>query len=333
MAPTASASKRRSGSRRFAISDITSRRSPARATPIPSCRPSPSLRANRCRLDDVARALDGADLVVVENLVSLPAERRAPVTPSIACCMVGARSFAITTCPGSATCVHELRRPAIKRPGATSRSTISLGDELTRAGHRRDARCATPFDCAPAAGSQSGRRDHRLALDERVVIVMPTRAIPRKNVAGALASPSRSDATLWLLGPAEDGFDDALDDYSPPPACASCVACHGASTSTTPTRRVTWSSCPPRGRGLATRARVGDPSSSARRLPLPGTRRDPRISVFVSSISRMRRPSAASLTTPDEGSSDHNLALAVQHFNVADLPGRLATVLEAVGIK
>ena len=40
---------------------------------------------------------------------------------------------------------------------------------------------------------------------------MPTRALPRKNVEGALAMCESLDAVFWLLGPAEDGYESTLD--------------------------------------------------------------------------------------------------------------------------
>jgi glycosyltransferase involved in cell wall biosynthesis len=46
--------------------------------------------------------------------------------------------------------------------------------------------------------------------NERLVL-MPTRALPRKNVAGALELCEEIDAVLWLLGPAEDGYDQELE--------------------------------------------------------------------------------------------------------------------------
>ena len=40
---------------------------------------------------------------------------------------------------------------------------------------------------------------------------MPSRALPRKNVEGALALCEALDAVFWLLGPAEDGYEATLE--------------------------------------------------------------------------------------------------------------------------
>src|SRR5438093_1078255 len=69
---------------------------------------------------------------------------------------------------------------------------------------------------APTGDRDAARAELGFAADE-LVVLQPTRAIPRKNVPGgfrfaeALAGfvPDRP-VVYWLTGPAEDGYDRAL---------------------------------------------------------------------------------------------------------------------------
>lgn len=47
--------------------------------------------------------------------------------------------------------------------------------------------------------------------DDEVVVAHPVRAIERKNLPAAIALTEALDATYWLLGPAEEGYQDELD--------------------------------------------------------------------------------------------------------------------------
>jgi glycosyltransferase involved in cell wall biosynthesis len=67
------------------------------------------------------------------------------------------------------------------------------------------------FDVDPPRGRRQATRE-RLGIrpDERLLL-QPTRAIARKNVAGGLELAAKIGATYWLLGPAEDGYGPELE--------------------------------------------------------------------------------------------------------------------------
>ena len=64
-------------------------------------------------------------------------------------------------------------------------------------------------------------------------MLQPTRAIPRKNVAGGIAVAAELDAIYWLLGPAEDGFGPELDVLVAGAGCPVVLGTPGESAGTT----------------------------------------------------------------------------------------------------
>ncbi len=73
------------------------------------------------------------------------------------------------------------------------------------------------FDLAPHPGDRQATRTSFGFAPDDLVLVQPNRAIPRKNVPGAIAFADAlatilSDRAvhLWITGPAEDGYDDVF---------------------------------------------------------------------------------------------------------------------------
>lgn len=166
----------------------------------------------------VAIALDGADLVVAENICSLP------INPSASY----AASDALAHHPGRVVFHHhdlpwQRAEPAAIRglppdlPGALHVVVNDRSrDELAPRGITALTIHNTfDFD-APIGDRDAARADLGFAADE-LVVLQPTRAIPRKNVPGglrfaeALAGlvPERP-VVYWLTGPAEDDYDREL---------------------------------------------------------------------------------------------------------------------------
>jgi hypothetical protein len=275
-------------------------------------------------LKELSGALGDADLVVVENLVSLPLNTTARDTLYKA--LDGRRAlFRHHDLPWQRE--QWRNEPAPRNQDQWLHVTINDLSRQKLADRGIDAvTIRNTFDCAPPRGR---REETRAALDVGVerLVLMPTRAIPRKNVAGGLSLAHALDATFWLLGPAEDGYDDELETLlssakvrivrGMPPGFSVHDAYAAADLVVMPS---TWEG-------------FGNPvlESATHRRPLAvypyPVLREIRGFGFhffdlddVTAIDRF-------LNEPHEEHFDHNAAIAREHFNVADLPRRLAPLL------
>jgi glycosyltransferase involved in cell wall biosynthesis len=158
---------------------------------------------------DVRRALEGIEVVVVENLCSLP------LNPPAA-------QVVAETCSGRPTILHHHDLPW-QRPHLShfppppddpawrhvTINRLSQGELATRG--IEAVTVYNAFDPDPPAGR---RRAVRRALgvdDSDRLVLQPTRALPRKRVEAALALTEALGGVYWLLGPAEDGFGPELE--------------------------------------------------------------------------------------------------------------------------
>lgn len=272
--------------------------------------------------------LGDADLVVVDNLCSLPVNRA--VGETVAGYLAG--------------------RPAVLRhhdlPWERSRYAdvdgwppddpawwhVTINDLARQALAARRGIAATTiyhgFDIRPPLRRRSAVR-RRLGVDGRLVL-QPTRAIARKNIDIGLALAEELGATYWLTGPAEDGFAAELDRLLGraqvpvrrrlPPGVDMAGAYAACDAVVLPS---SWE-----GFGLpliesALHRRpiaVGD-FPVARELAAYGFRWFP-----ASDPALLRRWAAA----PDPDLLDHNEAVARQHFGLDALAGRIDSLLSGV---
>ena len=281
------------------------------------------------RVADLDAALDGVDLVIVENLASLPLNLAA----RDALYRVLDRRLAIFH-------HHDLpwqREHLAHLDGPFDRDGwyhVTINELSRRQLAERGIDAVTimnSFDCDPLLGD---RRSARAAIDvdHEVVVLMPTRAIPRKNVPGALTLCRELGATFWLLGPAEDGYGPALETL--------------LAESGVPVRR-----------GLPAGLDVADAYAACDLVVMPSiwegfgnpvlesvTHRRP-LALHPYPVAREIIAHgfeffglddvdgiARFINAPDPEHFERNLRIAREHFSESDLPRRLTTLLSALTI-
>jgi glycosyltransferase involved in cell wall biosynthesis len=168
--------------------------------------------------DELAAAIAGADLVIVENLCSLPIN---PDASALAAAVLDAHT-------GRVVFHHHdlpwqragLPTPANVPPHRPNSLHVTINDHSRAQLENRGFAAITlrnAFDLDPVRGQRERTRvEFGFGADD-VVILQPTRAIPRKNIPAAIEftaelacrEPER-DLRLWITGPAEDGYDDVF---------------------------------------------------------------------------------------------------------------------------
>jgi len=276
----------------------------------------------------LATALAGADLVVAENICSLPLNVHASSAASDALARHRGRvAFHHHDLPWQRAELASVRGFPPALPGAlhvvvNDRSHAELAARGITAHTIRNT-----FDFDSPPGDRDPTRAE-LGIADDLVVLQPTRAIPRKNVPGgvrfaeALARlvPERT-VVFWLTGPAEDGYDRAL----------------ARTMTTTPLRMVHGRSARPADAYAAADVVVfpstwegfGNPviESVVARRPL-AVHRYPVLDEILAGLRVFSVENAADVAewvqAPDRALLDANRAVAQRDFSLADLPGRLA---------
>lgn len=281
-------------------------------------------RAGSPAATEVAEALDGVDLVVVENLLSLPLN-------------AGAGEVVARVLRGRPAVLRHHDLPW-QRPGSFPSSTAVPTDPrwchvvLNSISRRELADRGIAADVLHNRFPLEGWRPAPfpgLRRGSVPVLLHPVRAIPRKDVAAAVHLAEQMRAVYWLTGPAEDGYDEELSAVL---ATARCPVRHepfdDAFAAYAQADAVAFPS---------TREGFGNPviESALARRPL-AVRPYP---VLVSDLApfgfRWFAPGDAAglmgfLDEPDIDLLDHNEAVARSSFGLDRLPGELAAVLERV---
>jgi glycosyltransferase involved in cell wall biosynthesis len=280
---------------------------------------------------ELEEAFGDADVVVVENLCSLPLNPAAGKAVAEVLrgrpALLHHHDLALER-PGLAHLGPPPDDPAWRHVCVSERAARLLRDHSISAQVVRNA-----FDPCPTLGDRkAARAELGIAEGERLVL-QPTRAIPRKGVPAGLRIAERLGATYWLSGPVEDGYDEAL-----------AWLLSNAST------RVLHRPAP--GEGEAAMAAA---YAACDLVVLPSTLEgfgNPAIEAAVH-----RRPLAighypvaeelralgfcwfdlddlraidAFLKDPDEALLEANAAVAAQHLNLDALPARLGAILDGL---
>ncbi len=281
----------------------------------------------------LAEALDDADVVVVENLCSLPLN---PTARDAVAELLRGRQAVMRH--------HDLpwqrERFAGEPPPPDDPAWIHVTiSELSAHQLAQRGIAATVirncFDTDPPHGDRDATREALGARPGDLVVLQPTRAIPRKDIPAGVALAEYLGAVYWVLGPAEEGYQGQLDSIL---AAARVPVRRGPVAPIGPSSGVhhayaacdvvafpsTWEGFgnPPLEAAIFRRpAAVGDypVGHELRRLGFRwfGTR-DPR------DLSRWLRE-------PDDTVLAHNHQLVKQHFDLADLPGHLEKLMIAAG--
>jgi glycosyltransferase involved in cell wall biosynthesis len=165
------------------------------------------------------------------------------------------------------------------------------------------------------------------------LLLQPTRALPRKNVAQGLALATALGGTYWLLGPAEDGYGPELERLV---ASATCPVLLQSPAGVDPLPIAdAYAACdavllPSTWEGF------GNPSIESATHDRPLAIGDYPVARELAAFGFRWFPSddptalGAWLAQRDDALLEHNHTVAVTHFNLADLPARLDRVLSAL---
>ncbi len=160
---------------------------------------------------ELRRALADADLVLVENICSLPLN-------------MAASTAVADAVAGRAAILHHHDLPWQRERFAGLRgfpphdaswahvvtSALSGKELVEHRGFPVDV-IRNAFDVNEPRGDRADART-RLDVDrDELLIVQPTRALPRKNVPAGIALAEALGATYWLTGDAEEGYGPSLD--------------------------------------------------------------------------------------------------------------------------
>ena len=275
---------------------------------------------------DVAAAITDVDVVVVENLCSLPLNPEA--TQAVVAALRGRPAVLHHhDLPWQRERFADVEGwpaddPAWRHVTINDRTRDELADRGIAAVTIRNA-----FDVDVPLGDRVATRA-ALGVEGRLLL-HPVRAIERKDVPAAVALAEALGATYWLTGPAEEGYGPTLDTVL---AAATCPVLHRPAPTTMADAYAAADAVafPSRWEGF------GNPlvESALHRRPL-AVHRYP----VVEELAALGfewfpaddpAPLRDFLGSPDEALLDRNRALAVAHFGRARIGPQITRLASAV---
>lgn len=157
---------------------------------------------------EVDVALAGGDLVVVDNLLSLPLN---PAATEVVVDVLSGRAVLLRH--------HDLvwqharwRRSGWDLPNDESWAHVAISERSRRELGDRGIEAVTIYNTfgATETGDRATTREALGVAADELLLLHPTRAIERKNIPEALALAAALPATYWLTGDAEQDYGPVL---------------------------------------------------------------------------------------------------------------------------
>jgi glycosyltransferase involved in cell wall biosynthesis len=275
-----------------------------------------------------------ADLVVVENLCSLPLN---PVASTAVARALAGRPALMRhhDLPWQRAAFADAPAP----PDDPAWCHVTTTDQSRRELRARGIDAVTVpnmFDPYPPRGDRNATREALGVEPDKLLVVQPTRAIARKGIDRALALAEALGASYWLVGKAEEGFGPTVEGLL---ANAKGAVRWGLVTGMTATTGIEHAYAaadlvafpsavegfgnPPVEASLQRRPVAVGPYPVAAELRAMGFR-------WFDALAP--GPIEQWLHHGDEDILEHNLSVARQRLNLNDLPARLAALMGTVGV-
>ena len=278
--------------------------------------------------DELSAALEDADLVLVENLLTLPLNR--PAADVLATVLRGRPAVLHHHDPPWQRGTHAAVADMPPHDPAWRHVCVNRLTQRQLADRGFDA-VVVPngFDTTSEPGEWEGVRALLDVGADEVLLAHPVRAIPHKGIGVAIGMCEALGATYWLLGPPEEGFAAELERLVGRARCRVILhpLPHGPSIYAAPDAVL----LPSRWEGFGNppvEAALYRRPAAVSRYPVAGELRELGFRWFPTDDPH---PLGEWLQDRDEGLVDHNQRVAREHFSLDALRANVAALLDDAG--